>query len=438
MPNAGRAFAVGAVITAVAIVGVLLLGTGSSSYEVRAIVDNAGQLVKGNLVKVGGVKIGVVKSIDLTDDNAAQLTLKIDDGRFNPLHRGTRAIIRNSSLSAVAGREVDLTPGPNNASKIRSGQSIPMQDTQPIVDLDAVLNTIDMQTRDALQGIVHGGAITYATNTEAGNRALAALNPALSRTAALTDELTADKGVFARFILTSSRVVSAVAAKRIDLQAGVVNAAAAANAVASQAKSLDTALRLAPATLRRGNTTLVNLRGALTDIRPTLRLSAPVAPRLANVLRILAPLARAARPVAAGTRAILPIVTGTLRALPALNAAGSPAFAATDAALRGSSAITAAARVYAPDLIAGLVNGFGGLTAGYYDANGHYARLSANASTKGANGLLSLLPGLPNGAGGLRTGVFDRCPGAATQAAADNSNVWAPPEAQCNPKDNPK
>jgi phospholipid/cholesterol/gamma-HCH transport system substrate-binding protein len=396
--------------------------------------------VKGNLVKVGGVTVGSVKSIDLTDHNNADLTLKITDGKFSPLHRGTTATIRNSSLSAVAGREIALVPGPNNAPKIDDGGTIPLEDTQPIVDLDAVLNTLDLQTRDALQGIVHGSAITYAKNTEAGRRGLEYLNPALSRTAAFVSELDKDKRAFAKLILTSATVVNTVAAKQDDLLAGVANASTAANAVAREAASLDTALKLAPATLRRGDSALVNLRGALGDVKPALALARPVAPRLAHVLRILAPLAREARTPVADTRALLPSLTAALKGLPSLSTTATKSFGSSTAALRGTAPIGAAARPYTPDLIAGLVNGFGGLQAGYYDANGHYARLSANASPRGANGLLSTLPGFdqnsPPPFNSFRTHITHRCPGAATQTAPDKSSPYAPDEAQCDTKDN--
>src|SRR3954453_20042813 len=51
-------------LTLVVIAFVLLRG-GGKRYEVRALVESAGQLVKGNLVKVGGVTVGSVHAIDL-------------------------------------------------------------------------------------------------------------------------------------------------------------------------------------------------------------------------------------------------------------------------------------------------------------------------------------------------------------------------------------
>ncbi len=42
---------------------VLTTGTASERYTLHAV--NAGQLVKGNLVKIGGAKAGLVRSIEL-------------------------------------------------------------------------------------------------------------------------------------------------------------------------------------------------------------------------------------------------------------------------------------------------------------------------------------------------------------------------------------
>ena len=85
-----RALSVAALVAAVAVVAVLVL-SGGSSYRVHALFQDAGQLVKGDRVLVGGVTIGEVSDITLDDHSQAVVTLKINDGDFHPLHDGTRA-----------------------------------------------------------------------------------------------------------------------------------------------------------------------------------------------------------------------------------------------------------------------------------------------------------------------------------------------------------
>jgi phospholipid/cholesterol/gamma-HCH transport system substrate-binding protein len=428
------------VLSAIALVVIasVLLGGGGSRYEVRALVESAGQLVKGNLVKVGGVTVGSVHAIDLTSDNRAQLTLRITDPRLKPLHQGTIATIRNTSLSSVAGRQVALQPGPNSNPAIRNHGVIRAEDTRPIVDLDQLLNTLDAQARTALQQLVHGGAVAFGSHPRQANAALAALNPALSQTRQTTAELLGDQATFERALVESAGVVSSVASRAGDLQAGVANGARVAGAVAAESQSLDTALRRAPEALRRSNTTLAELRGALTDLRPALRDAQPAAPRLAKVLALAQPVLHEAGPVVRQVRAVLPDVTAILLGLPKLDATARPAFASTVGALQGASDVVQAARTYTPDLVGGLLNGFGGSTGSYYDANGHYVRISLQGNITSLDNAASLLPSPPRGTlNDFRDGIVNRCPGAATRPAPDRSNPFAAPEAQCNPKDSP-
>jgi phospholipid/cholesterol/gamma-HCH transport system substrate-binding protein len=422
----------------VAVVAARLIG-GGSTYEVRAQFESAGQLVKGNLVKVGGVTVGTVKGIDLTSDNQAQITLRITDPRFQPLHSGTIATIRNTSLSSVAGRQVALQPGPNSNPKIGNHGVIRAEDTRPIVDLDQLLNTLDAQARTSLQQLVHGGAVAFGSHPSQANAALAALNPALSQAQQTTSELVGDQAAFERALVESAGVVSSVAARANDLQAGVANGAQVADAVASESRSLDTALHQAPAALKQSNTTLAELRDALTKLRPALRDAQPGAPRLANVLRLAQPVVHEAGPVVGQVRSVLPDVTAILLGLPKLDATARPAFSSTVGALQGAAGVVQAARTYTPDLIGGLLNGFGGSAGASYDANGHYVRISLQGNlTSFSNGASLLTPNLPRSTfNEFRDGIVNRCPGSATQAVPDKSNPFAAPEAQCNPKDSP-
>src|SRR3712207_1437617 len=167
-----RPLALAALVAALAAVAVLLLGGTRDDYRVVAVAQDAGQLVKGNLVKIGGVTAGELERIVLDDRNRARLVLRIDEERFRPLHRGTTATIRATSLSSVAGRVVSLHPGPNDAPAIEDGGAIPAQDTQAVVELDQIVNTLDASTRAALQEVVHGGADALAGRGPATRRAL--------------------------------------------------------------------------------------------------------------------------------------------------------------------------------------------------------------------------------------------------------------------------
>ena len=55
-----RVAGIAAIVGAVALVSVLLFFNGGGGYTVHARFSNAGQLVKGNLVEIGGVKAGTV------------------------------------------------------------------------------------------------------------------------------------------------------------------------------------------------------------------------------------------------------------------------------------------------------------------------------------------------------------------------------------------
>ena len=117
-----------AVPIAVVAVAVILLSSGSS-YQAKAIFEDASQIVSGDQVEVAGNSVGTVSKIALTPSGQVQLTLNIDDSSYTPQRRGTEATVRQASLSGIASRYVDLRLGPGNAPKIASGGVISTTNT---------------------------------------------------------------------------------------------------------------------------------------------------------------------------------------------------------------------------------------------------------------------------------------------------------------------
>ncbi|MBA2514210.1 MAG: MCE family protein [Solirubrobacterales bacterium] len=422
-----RVAAVGALVLAIAVVAVLLL-RGGNTHEYLLYFQNAGQLVRDDDVQVGGRRIGSVREITLTGDNQARVRVEVEEP-YAPLHVGTRAVIRQTSLSGIANRYVALMPGPNSADELDDGGELQADSTTTPVDLDQLFNTLDSKTRNDLQNVIQGFSAQYDGKGKQANAAARYFSPALSSSRKLVNQLNRDSGALTRFLVNTSRAMGALAERRDDVAGVVTNSNTVAGAVAAESDALSQALGRLPGTLRKANTTFVNLRSTLDDLDQLVEESKPATRRLAPFLRELAPLVREARPTVSDLRTLIrragpdnDLVEAT-RKLPALQSVASPTFDNSREALRKTQPVLEFARPYAPDL-AGWLRDFG-QGAAAYDANGHYARIqpifNAFSFKDDAQGG-TLTPNQPSERfNGLQSGAYKRCPGSATQPPADGS-----------------
>ncbi len=436
-----RGIALAALVAAIVVVAVVLLRNGDE-HTYHAIFQTAGQLVKGDEVQVGGRAIGSVEDISLTSDNQADIEFSIED-EYAPLREGTTALIRQTSLSGVANRYVTLTMAPNNARALDDGARIGAEQTTSPVDLDQLFDTLDEPTRQALREVIQGSATQYAGKGEQANAAAEYFNPALSTTRRLANELTRDQQALSDFLANGAAVTSALSQRSADLTDLVSNANATAQAISADRAALSEDLQRLPATLRRANTTFVNLRATLDDLAVLVDASKPATKELAPFFRALRPLVRDARPTIADLSALVNSpganddLTDLLNKAPSLNRNATPAFASATQALRKSTPVLTFGRPYTPELV-GFLRDFG-QGAANYDANGHYARIMPmftpyTFAGGDAGGLLTPTSpvGKPQGTSNLN---IARCPGAASQPAQDGSAPWRDSDGKldCNP-----
>ena len=426
--NAARGIALSALVLAVLLAGYLLLFRGGGGREYTLVFQNAGQLVKDDDVQVAGRRVGSVRSIELTRDNQAAVRVKVEEP-YAPLREGTTAVIRLTSLSGIANRYVALTLAPETSKELPDGGRLDLSKTTTVVDLDQLFNTLDEKTRGDLQDVIKGFATQYEGRSEEVGRSAEYFNPLLSTSRVLMDEVTEDEGALTRFLVNSSRAVTAVAERREDLSGLVSNANETAGAIASENVALSRALSLLPTTLRRANTTFVNLRATLGDLDVLVAESKPATRDLAPFLRELRPLVADARPTVRDLRTLIrrdgpdnDLVEAT-RKMPSLQRAATPAFRNGRSALIKAQPVLEFIRPYTPEFV-GWLRDFG-QGASNYDANGHYARIQPifNAfsfTDNPAGGLLTPIPPSQR-MDGLESGVVKRCPGAASQRPPDGS-----------------
>ncbi len=422
-----RAAALGALVLAVAVVAVLLL-RGSATHEYAMYFQNAGQLVKGDDIQIGGRRIGTIKEITLTSGNEAKVLAEVQEP-YAPLRTGTRATIRQTSLSGIANRYIALTPAPDSAKEIEDGGELRADVTTAPVDLDQLFNTLDEKTRKDLQNVIQGFSAQFEDKGPEANAAARYFNPALSTSRRLVNQLNEDSGALSRFLVNSSEAVTALAERRDDLAGLVSNSNTVAGAVAQESDALAVTLQRLPGTLRKANTTFVNLRATLDDLDVLVEESKPATRRLAPFFRELRPLLRESRPTIRDLRTLIrragpdnDLVEAT-RKLPGLQRVATPAFQHSTEALQDLQPILEFIRPYTPDFT-GWLRDFGQGSANY-DANGHFARIQPmfNAFSLRDNGAAGVLTPIPPGNrfDGLEFGFVKRCPGAATQTPPDGS-----------------
>jgi phospholipid/cholesterol/gamma-HCH transport system substrate-binding protein len=424
-----RLAALAALLIAVIVVVVVLLTSGSS-YTLYAEFSDAGQLVSGDLVTVGGHPVGSVGTPKLGPDGLAVIPLNMSDSSVTPMRRGTTATIGQLSLTGVSNRFVSLNPGAGPT--IPSGGTLPATQTRGIVDLDTLLDSLTPRVRSSLQRIIKTGAYLMSGSTPGQlNQAIHYLNPALSQTAALGNEIVADKFALDRLVSSTAQVSSTLAARDPQLAGAVSNTAAALREVASQRTALEDSLTRAPGVLQQGTGVLRDLDFALGVLNPALRDLQPVAPRLTKLLQKVVPAAAGAIPTVEGVAALVPSAEQSLGALPGVIAKAVPAINSLGKALPPVTPILSGLRPYAPDAVAGFFGGVGGYSGGYYDANGHYVRLSALFGPGSSSGLLTLLNGVQSqlpGFNGTRFRLLAACPGGSIEASPNGGNPWNSPD----------
>ena len=439
-----RAATVLAIFIAVCLAGFLIFFEGGDGYTVKAQFLSGGQLSRGNLVEVAGVKVGTVHKVTLSPSGVPEAELDIDD-TYNPLPRGTRAVVRAGSQSSVANRYVDLhlpsARGP--PGDIPDGGVISAKDTTTAVELDELFQTLDRPTRTAIRGFHEGQARAYTGRGEQANAGWHYLNPSLAQSSRFFRELSYDRKVLESFLVNSSRFVGALDDRRSDLSPLVLNLSRTTGALAQEREALADAISRLPRFLRQANTTYVNLRSTLDELEPFVEASKPVAKKLRPYLNELRPFARDARPTVRDLQETVsrPGPANDLRdlqqtyppltqiALDTRRRNGKDrrgAFPELIEALRASAPIVAHGRPYTPDLLAWF-DGFS--HTGASDALGSFARVQTYVNAFSLSGPApGLIPPEQRGAALKQLGKvnqFRRCPGASEEPADDRSNVWS-------------
>jgi phospholipid/cholesterol/gamma-HCH transport system substrate-binding protein len=265
-------------------------------YQLHAVFESSNNLRPGSPVRIAGVNIGEVKSVErYKDTNLTDVTLEITEEGL-PIHRDATLKIR-PRIFLEGNFFVDLKPGSPSAPEVDSGDTIGMSQTSTPVQLDQLFTALQADSRRDLQRVLqaYGFSLTSKPTAEQ-QRSLdpdvrdktgaQALNGSYTYGA---DALRGGAVVNGALLGTQphdlSRMIDAVAQLTIALRSReralqelIVNFNTTAGAFAAQRGSLQTAIGLLGPTLTTANAAFRSLdasfpatRGFARDFLPAVR-----------------------------------------------------------------------------------------------------------------------------------------------------------------------
>jgi phospholipid/cholesterol/gamma-HCH transport system substrate-binding protein len=318
---------------------------GPESYRFAAYFPEATRLATEADVRIGGVSVGKVKSVELAppelrvngkDVAAAEIEL---EPQFAPISTDARAILRQKTvvgetfveitsgtepgadgddlLAAVShGEAVDLPDGVEPGGEpLPEGGSLGVQRTQEAVQIDEIFNALDEETRLAYQRWQQSAAVAIRNRQLPVSDALGNLAPYITD-ASDTLTILADQEEALRGLIRDAGIsFEALSSRRGELTDAIRGQKNTFEGLAAQDEALAETFQILPTFQRETRATLERMDAFRADANPFIRQMIPVARELSPTLRSVRRLSPNLRNL---FRDLDPLYRVSMRGLPAL------------------------------------------------------------------------------------------------------------------------
>jgi virulence factor Mce-like protein len=299
-------------------------------YEVHVAFPEATQLAQSAEVRISGVKVGRVRSVEANEETGLTDAVIEVDARFAPIPNNTTAILRQKTL--LGETYVELSPGgPGQGleNKLADGGQLPQGQVSETVELDEILRTFDPETRRQFTVWMDQQGVAVGENAEAINDSLGLLTPFAENTDEVLEVLRRQSGDTRRLIRDTGEVFGALTERQGQLRELIVNSNRVWEVTARRNQELADTFRVLPTFLRESRVTtrrltrfaedtdplIDQLRPAARELSPTLVDLDALAPDLRGLFKDLGPLVRVSRTGLPATEQVLENTQPLLRRL---------------------------------------------------------------------------------------------------------------------------
>jgi phospholipid/cholesterol/gamma-HCH transport system substrate-binding protein len=221
---------------------------------------------QGQAVDIAGIQVGKVTSVNLEDGHAV-VGMDIEPKYMELIHPNATLLLRpKTNLNDMV---VEVDPG-SGKGHIESGYRFPLSQTEPNVNLDAFLATLDADTRQYIQLLVAGGAQGIGGRGRQLSGALRRLEPFSHYTADLNRAVAGRRVAIARAIHDFSLLTTELGRHDSELERFVTSSRAALGNFANQQQPLQETIAELPATLAVAHAGFASADRFSTVARPAL------------------------------------------------------------------------------------------------------------------------------------------------------------------------
>jgi virulence factor Mce-like protein len=287
-------------------------------YRFVASFSEATQLAKEADVRISGVPVGKVKTIE-PDKQTGRSDVVIQlDSRYAPLPSDARAILRQKTL--LGETYVELTPGTRAARPIPEGGKLKTSQVSPTVELDEIFRSFDPKTREAFQIWMQAQAQAIHGHGRDLNEALGNLGPFAEDASVAVGILHRQDAALRRLISNTGVVFGALTERDDQLRSLIENSNTVFATTARRNRELRESFVALPTFERESRQTLTRLDRFAAETNP-----------LVTQLR---PAARELSPTLVDLDALAPDLSALFRGLDRLITASKTGFPAAERILR--------------------------------------------------------------------------------------------------------
>jgi phospholipid/cholesterol/gamma-HCH transport system substrate-binding protein len=269
----------------------------ASPYTLNAQFSTAQAVTpgQGQSVRVSGVYIGQIGAITLKN-GVADVQLDISQKYKNLIHTDATALLRPKT--GLKDMFVEVDPGSKKAPVAKQGYTIPVANTNPDINVDEILSSLDADSRSYLNLLVNGAGegLSGKGGTELA-QVFERFEPTHRDLAKLNKAVAVRGQDLSQLVNSLQRLNTALSTKQAQIVQLVDASSTVFGAFASQDNNLSQAITLLPGTLRQTSDTLARVQRFAKLLGPTATSLLPAARALPAANRALVALAKPSTPI---------------------------------------------------------------------------------------------------------------------------------------------